>query len=222
MKFKIIATLLLLVTVYMSSSAQGVSISVLIPKNGYLSTPVSPLSIRGLGYNWGAIGFATGGSLYNMPGLPMSNIPFANDKPLTGPHWSILVPLQLTLEFHSKTVSVRFLGGGFGMVHLFPQLNYGNVDRAIADYEDWEVANADFDLKSKPGGGWMAGVEFIFHVNRKYSITTEVQYLSGQSKIELNGSYIGGNSSIEEKQVNYPNAQVLLEGVEISLGLNFN
>jgi len=133
-KFTFITALLLLTT-YGFSNAQGVSISVLIPKSGYLSTPVSPLSIRGLGYNWGAIGFSTGGSLYNMPGLPLENVPFNSDKPLTGPYWSVLVPLQLTLEFHSKAVSVRFLGGGFGMVHLFPQLNYGNVDRAIADYQ---------------------------------------------------------------------------------------
>lgn len=221
MKNRILTAILLLIT-YLPSNAQGVSISVLIPKNGYLSTPVSPFSIRGLGYNFGAIGFSTGGSLYNMPGLPISNLPFEINEPLTGPHWSILVPLQLTLEFHSKAVSVRVLGGGFGMVHIYPKLNYGNLDRAIADYESWQVANANLDLKSKPGGGWMAGIEFIFHVNKKYSITTEVQYLSGKSQIELEGSYAGGNTIIEEKQVSYPNAQVLLEGIEISLGLNFN
>ncbi|MCV9388390.1 hypothetical protein [Reichenbachiella ulvae] len=204
--------------------AQGVSMSFIIPKNGYFSAPVSPLSVRGLGYKWGAVGFATGGSLYNMPGLPLSDLPFESDKPLVGPFWSVLVPLQLTLGIEGDFMSFQVLGGGFGMWHLSPRLNYGNMDRAIANYEGWDVANADLDFKNKLGYGWMAGVEMRFHVNRQYSLTMEVEYLSGSSALPIRGEYTGGSTggTLETKNVDYQNSGILLEGLEISLGVVFH
>ncbi|MGL1885838.1 MAG: hypothetical protein OCD76_04930 [Reichenbachiella sp.] len=219
---KVVVFLAFFVVLSFQSQGQGVSMSVLIPKNGYISTPVSPFSIRGLGYNIGVVGFSTGASLYSMPGLPLEGLPFESDKPMTGPHWSILVPLQLTLEMNTRSVSTRLLAGGFGIWHIDPKLNYGNVDRAIAEYEDWQVANADLNMKTQLGYGWMAGIEFAFHVNKKYSLTMEVQYLSGGAKVSLDGSYAGGTTDIVEKKGNYPDASMMLEGLEISLGVTFN
>ncbi|SHK00869.1 hypothetical protein SAMN04488028_102473 [Reichenbachiella agariperforans] len=223
MRPKILILVLALVSV-MPAVGQGVSMSFIIPKDGYFSAPVSPLSVRGLGYKWGMIGFATGASLYNMPGLPMSGLPFESDKPLAGPFWSVLVPLQLTLGIEGDRMSFQLLAGGFGMWHISPRLNYGNLDRAIADYEGWDVANANVDMKSKLGAGWMAGVELAFHVNRKFSITTEVEYLSGQSGMTLKGDYSGGSygGMIETRPVDYSDANLMLEGLEISIGVVMN
>ncbi|UXP33507.1 hypothetical protein N6H18_06015 [Reichenbachiella agarivorans] len=203
---------------------QGVSMSFIIPKDGYFSAPVSPLSVRGLGYKWGMIGFGTGASLYNMPGLPMSDLPFEADKPLVGPFWSVLVPLQLTLGVDGQRMSAKLLAGGFGMWHISPRLNYGNLDRAIADYEGWDVANADVELENKLGGGWMTGMELAFHVNRQFSITTEVEYLSGSSAMPLRGDYQGGTAGgqIENKPLDYADAHVMLQGWEISIGVVIN
>ncbi len=50
----------------------------------------------------------------------------------------------------------------------------------------------------------------------------EVQYLSGGAKVSLDGSYAGGTTDIVEKEVNYPDASMVLEGLEISLGVTFN
>lgn len=224
MKNKILLAFFAFVLLSLSAKSQGVSASFIIPKNGYFSAPVSPLSVRGLGLSFGMLGIETGGSLYNMPGLPMSGLPFESDKPLTGPHWSILVPLQLTLTLDSDAMSVKFLGGGFGMGHIAPQINYGNMDRAIREYEGWDVANADLDVENKLGFGWMAGVELAFHVNDKFSITTEVQYLKGDSGAAITGEYAGGDvgGNIQTRTVDYPDAVTSLEGVEISVGVKMN
>ncbi|PIB37085.1 hypothetical protein BFP72_17575 [Reichenbachiella sp. 5M10] len=218
---KVIFFLLLFGASIGTSLAQGVSMSFIVPKNGYFSAPVSPLSVRGLGYTWGVIGFATGASLYSMPGLPMSDLPFQSSKPLVGPFWSLLVPLQLTLGVEGSRVSAKLLAGGFGMWHLAPRVDYGNMDRAIAEYEGWDVVNADLDLKNKLGGGWIGGVELAFHVSRQFSITTEVEYLSGVSSMPLRGSYSGGmiGGEIETRPADFADAQVLLEGLEISVGV---
>lgn len=224
MKKKTLLPLLTLFILSFSAKSQGVSASFIIPKNGYFSAPVSPLSVRGLGLSFGLLGIETGASLYNMPGLPMSGLPFESDKPLTGPHWSILVPLQLSLTFDSDAMSVKFLGGGFGMGHIAPQINYGNMDRAIREYEGWDVANANLDVENKLGFGWMAGVELAFHVNDKFSITTEVQYLKGDTGAAITGEYSGGSigGNIETRTVDYPDAVTALEGVEISIGVKMN
>ncbi|WP_422361083.1 hypothetical protein [Reichenbachiella sp.] len=224
MKSKILLPFLALVFLSLSAKSQGVSASFIIPKDGYFSAPVSPLSVRGLGLSFGLLGIETGASLYNMPGLPMTGLPFEADEPLTGPHWSILVPLQLSLTLDSDAMSVKFLGGGFGMGHIAPQINYGNMDRAIREYEGWDVANADLEAENKLGFGWMAGVELAFHVNDKFSITTEVQYLKGDSGAAVTGSYTGGSigGNIETRTVDYSEAVTALEGVEISLGVKMN
>lgn len=224
MKTKTLLPVLALVLLSLSAKSQGVSASFIIPKNGYFSAPVSPLSIRGLGLSFGLLGIETGASLYNMPGLPMNGLPFESDDPLTGPHWSILVPLQLSLTLDADAMSVKFLGGGFGMGHIAPQINYGNMDRAIRAYEGWDVANADLEVENKLGFGWMAGVELAFHVNDKFSITTEVQYLKGDSGAAITGAYSGGSigENIETRTVDYPDAVTALEGVEISIGVKMN
>ncbi|WP_420580332.1 hypothetical protein [Reichenbachiella sp.] len=224
MKTKILLPILALILLSLSAKSQGVSASFIIPKNGYFSAPVSPLSVRGLGLSFGLLGVETGASLYNMPGLPMNGLPFEANKPLTGPHWSILVPLQLSLTLDSDAMSVKILGGGFAMGHIAPQINYGNMDRAIREYEGWDVANADLDVENKIGFGWMAGVELAFHVSDKFSITTEVQYLKGDSGAAITGEYSGGTigGPIETRMVDYPDAVTALEGVEISLGVKMN
>ena len=84
-------------TITPSSLAQGVSFSYLIPKNGYLTAPVSPFSIRGLGVG-DVIGIETGATLYNIPGLAMDDLPFDYNRPLIGPHFAALVPVDIYLK----------------------------------------------------------------------------------------------------------------------------
>ena len=66
------------------SFSQGLSFSYLIPKDGYLSAPVSPFSVRGLGLDFGLIEVETGFTLYSIGGLGMTDLPFEVNEPLMG------------------------------------------------------------------------------------------------------------------------------------------
>lgn len=217
---KVFLFILLGLSVHLSHS-QGLSFSYLIPKDGYLSAPVSPFSIRNVGLDFGLIEFETGFTLYSISGLSMSELPFETDRPLTGPHFSILVPGQLALGLDGKFVSFKLKGGGFAVYHINPRLNNGNLDRAIRTFEGWQVANADVDLENNIGFGWMAGTSFEFHVSSSFSITAGVSYLKGGSDAPLEGSYTGAAAGEVPQTIdaNYPDARIDLEGLEISLGV---
>lgn len=214
----------LIAALYSISSAhsQGISFSYLIPKNGYLSAPISPFSIRGIGIG-GLVGLETGISLYSMPGLTMSGLPFDSNNPLTGQSWSFLIPGQATLTLGFDLVQIKLLAGGFFIWHANTRMNKGNLDREIAKYENWDIATSSLQMENKPGVGLMGGIGFEFKVNKKFSITSEVQYLNGQSDSSLKGSYAGGNIGdiIVTKEANYETAKTDLQGFEISLGVKF-
>ncbi|MCR9249135.1 MAG: hypothetical protein NXI20_01870 [bacterium] len=223
---KLILTLLFTITISISnlSFGQGVSFSYLIPKNGYISAPVSPFSLRGVGLSFGDyLGLETGGTLYYMSGLGMTDLPFEYDKPLTGPNFSVLVPMQLYIKIPLKGVDIKFLGGGFAIWHLNPRINYGNMDRAIREFEGWDIVNSEFEEDFQIGGGIMGGIGFEFYVSKEFSITLDVQYLKGGSTVDLVGSYSGGDigGTIASRAADFSEASVLLEGLEISIGANF-
>lgn len=222
-----VKSLLILIIILLSASnsqSQGVSFSYLFPTNGYLSAPVSPFSLRGVGLDFGLVGVETGFTLYTVPGLPIDDLPFKSEKPLMGPGFATLVPLQLSLGVKSKALSFKVLGGGFGIWNINPRINYGNFDRVIRDFKGWDVANADLSIENGLGIGWMAGVGFEFHVSQKFSLTTDIQYLSGGINSPLEGTITGGTEggTIQSELVNYPDARTLLQGIEISLGVNMN
>jgi len=212
---------MLLTTISLPVFSQGLSFSYLIPKDGYLSAPVSPFSVRGIGLDFGLIELETGFTLYSIGGLSMSGLPFDSDKPLTGPHFSILVPLQLAFVLDSKFVTFKLRGGGFSFYHINPRLNNGSMDRAIRDFEGWQVANADLDMENNLGFGWIAGTSFEFHVSSNFSVSAGVSYLKGKSNAALDGTYTGAAQGdvIQTVNASFPDAETSLEGVEISLGV---
>ncbi len=215
---------ILFVLLSVSSMGQGVSFSYLFPSNGYISAPVSPFSLRGVGLDFGLVDVETGFTLYMVPGLPMEGLPFESNKPLIGPGFATLVPLQLTLGIKTKAFSFKLLGGGFGIWNINPRINNGNMDRAIRDFEGWDVANADLTVENELGVGWMAGMGFEFHVSQKFSLTTDIQYLSGKMNSPLDGSYAGGTEggTITTRSASFPDARTILQGIELSLGVNLN
>ncbi len=217
---RLIASFSLMLIVFTDSFCQGISFSYLIPKNGYVSAPVSPFSIRGLGYYFGPVGIETGGSIYSMSGLAIDGLPFETNKPLTGPHFSMLVPLELAFKIDTKVVTWRIRGGGAGIWHINPRLNEGNFDRALRTYEGWDVANADAEIKTSLGLGWIAGTSFEWHIARQFSISTELSYLSVPASANLTGTYIGGSQGqLETRTIDFPDARVNLSGVELSIGV---
>ncbi|MDH5599453.1 MAG: hypothetical protein OEY34_10025 [Cyclobacteriaceae bacterium] len=200
----------------------GVSFSYFIPKNGEMSTPISPFSYRGVALPFtDVIGIQTGGSLYRMTGLNISGLPFQSKKNLYGPNYTLYVPLELYLQLGNRDATVTFKAGGFGFVSFLNRINYGNLDREIARYKGWDVLNSEFDFTNKPGYGYQGGVEFLFNVNKNFGITIEVNYLSGASRLNMEGSYSGGvlGGNILTEQVTYSDAIVDFKGLEISFGV---
>lgn len=222
---KLIFVGLLVVIAYLPSSAQevGLSFSYFIPRNGYFSTPISPFSIRGLGVNLNKfLALETGVSLYRMSGLNITGLPFETKDALLGPNFTLFVPAELVIQFHGENVEFDIKGGGFAFYGFDNKMNYGNFDRAIRQYENWEVANSSVNYDNHPGFGYHFGAEFTFNVTRQFGISIETNYLMGSAKFPLTGTYSGGVSSIETVPFQYSDAKVDFTGLEFSIGVIFS
>lgn len=201
----------------------GLSFSYFIPRNGYFSTPISPFSLRGVGFNINRfLALETGASLYRMSGLSMTGLPYETKDPFLGPNFTLFVPVELVLQFAGKQAEFDIKGGVFGFYGFDQKLNYGNIDRTLREVENWDVANATLNFDNHPGYGFHAGVEFTFYVTRQFGISIETNYLMGAAKFPLTGSYTGGTlNALETKPVDYAEAQVDFTGLEFSIGVIF-
>ncbi len=229
MKRLLMATLLTAITSG-SLTAQdfGLSFSYFIPKDGYFSTPISPFSIRGLGFDLNRfVAIETGASLYRMSGLNLKDLPLASKAPLVGPNFTVLVPLELVLGLRGQSVEFEVKGGGFFFYGFGHKINYGNVDAAIRDYEQWQIADATLSFENAPGFGYHGGAELLVYVTSQVGVSLETNYFVGESKFPLTGSYFGGTiagetASLETVGVDYPEAKVDFTGLEFSVGLIFS
>jgi len=221
---KILFVSLLAMGMYFPSEAQefGLSFSYFIPRNGYFSTPISPFSIRGLGFNLNKfIALETGASLYRMSGLNIIHLPFESKDALLGPNFTLFVPVELVIQLHGENVEFNIKGGGFAFYGFDNKLNYGNFDRAIRQHENWAVANSAISYDNNPGFGYHVGAEVTFYISRQVGISLETNYLMGSAKFPLNGTYSGGSGSIETVAFEYPEARVDFTGLEFSIGVIF-
>jgi len=206
-------------------NAQGLSFSYLLPTKGYLSAPVSPFSIRGVGIGIGkTISLETGFSLYSMPGMAISDLPFTSEEPLRGFHFGLLIPLALSAKIDLKYFNLLLSAGGFSIFHTNSRINEGNWDRAIIKFEQWDVATSDLRMKNQLGYGWLIGMAVEVPVNRQMSISTGVNYISGYSPSPVSGVYSGGNlgGAITTKAVDYTKAQTQVQGFELMIGVSLS
>ncbi|NMM48956.1 hypothetical protein [Marinigracilibium pacificum] len=221
---KTVFAFLLLIFISIGSKAQNVAVSFsyFFPKEGYPSVPVSPFSIRGLGFDLNDyFAIQTGGTLYLLSGMQIKDLPLESKKPLSGPSFTVMVPVELMLSLQTQQMDFNFKGGVFGFFNIWQKLNTGNIDRAIRNYENWEVANSDIDFKQKPGWGFHGGAEVVFYPNNKYGISLEGIYYLGGANIPLSGSYTGGNSgdTFQTINVDYKDAIFDFTGFELSIGV---
>lgn len=212
---------------YMQVQGQdvGLSFSYFIPRNGYFSTPISPFSIRGLGVNLNRfLAIETGASLYRMSGLNINDLPFESKDALLGPNFTLFVPVELVIQFKGKQVEFDIKGGGFAFYGFDQKLNYGNFDRSIRTFENWDVANSNLKFSNNPGFGYHFGAELTFNVTRQFGISLETNYLMGSAKFPLTGSYTGGTMTnpLETVPVDYKDAKVDFTGLEFSIGIIFS
>jgi len=208
-----------------ASQELGMSFSFFFPRNGYFSNPVSPFSLRGIGVHpTDFFSIESGFSLYRMSGMNVINLPFETKDPLMGPFFSIMVPLQAVFELQAGNVTFRAKGGGFGYYNFDTRINYGNMDRAMRDYYQLDVANSDLKYDNKIGFGYLVGGEIIFYFADKFGINFEVNYLAGGSDLNYRGYLTGGISPdiIETRYVEYKDARLDFTGWEITIGILFD
>jgi hypothetical protein len=200
----------------------GLSFSYFIPKNGDLSTPISPFSFRGVGVNMGKyLALETGITLYRMSGLNMKDIPFKSNHSLVGPNFTFFVPGELVIQFPGNGFEFDIKGGGFVFYGVNQKLNYGNIDRALRTMEGWDVVNSQFAFRNGPGYGVHVGVELNVDVTKQFGVSLEVNYLMGASGLPLKGSYTGGTLGgvNTTRNVEYNDAKVDFTGLEVSIGV---
>ncbi|MEJ7646870.1 MAG: hypothetical protein WKF87_19895 [Chryseolinea sp.] len=217
--------LFIILTACSSAYAQefGLSFSYFIPKNGYFSMPISPFSIRGVGFDINRfLALETGASLYRMSGLNVKDLPFETKDALVGPNFTILVPAELVVQFKGSRIEFDIKGGVFGFYGFSQRINYGNFDRALRTYSGWQVVNSDLTYKNKPGWGYHGGAELTVYVTQQVGISIETNYLAGDSAFPLRGTYAGGNDSIETLNADFPDAKIDLTGLEFSIGVIMN
>ncbi len=204
----------------------GLSFSYFLPRNGYFSVPISPFSLRGVGVDLNRyFAVQTGFSLYRMSGLNIKDIDdFSTEDPLVGPNFTLMVPLEMVLQFVGQQQEFRLKAGGFGFGTFDNKLKNGNLDKAIREFEDWEVANADFDFDNSLGFGYFFGAEYVVFVTRQWGLTFEANYFIGDADFALEGSYTGGNSTggLQTREVEYSDAKLDYTGLEISVGIIFS
>ncbi|MFO0266105.1 MAG: hypothetical protein ACK51D_04085 [Cyclobacteriaceae bacterium] len=222
---KYLATVVLVIATVVGAWAQevGLSFSYFIPRNGYFSTPISPFSVRGVGVDLNDyIALETGFSLYRMAGLNVIDLPFESKKPLVGPNFTVLVPLELVLQFPGEHVKFDIKGGGFVFYGFDQKINYGNFDEAMRDFTGWQLADGQLTGQSKLGFGYHAGIELTWYVARQFGISFEVNYLMGTSRFPLSGNYSGFTGiALETRPIDYADARLDVTGMEVSLGVRW-
>lgn len=200
----------------------GLSFSYFLPRNGDFSTPISPFSLRGVGFDINRfIAIETGASLYRMSGLNMKGLPFESRKALVGPNFTILVPVELVFQLRGQRVGFDVKGGGFFFYGFGQKLNYGNLDRAIRDFHQWQVANSNFTFENNPGWGYHAGAELTVYVTGQFGVSLETNYFVGDAKFPLSGSVTGGNDAVSTIDAVYPEGKIDFTGLEFSIGIIF-
>jgi hypothetical protein len=220
--------MLLMVAKFASAQEFGLSFSYFIPKHGDFSTPISPFSIRGLGFDINRfLAIETGATLYRMSGLNVKDLPFESSKSLVGPNFTIFVPVELVIQLKGNGVEFDIKGGGFAFYGFDQRINYGNMDRAIGRYTGWEPVNADLSFKNHPGYGWHAGAELTISVTSQVGVSLETNYLVGQSSFPMTGSYSGYNPLSDEVESvvvdeDFSKAKIDFTGLEFSIGLIFS
>lgn len=200
----------------------GLSFSYFIPRNGSFSTPISPFSIRGVGFDLNRyLAVETGITLYRMTGLNVIDLPFESKDPLTGPNFTTFVPLELVVQFKGKQAQFDLKGGGFFFYGFDQQINFGNMDRALREFQGWDIANADLDFENNPGLGFHFGAELTIPVTRQFSISLEANYLNGRADFPLTGNFTGGllGGANQTVQADFNDAKIDFTGLEFSIGI---
>ncbi len=214
------------ISLNIKSQDLGLSFSYFIPKNGYFSVPVTPFSIRGVGFDLTRFfAIESGFTLYRISGMGVKGLPYESKNPLIGPFFSLMVPLEAVITFNFSNQAIKIKGGGFLFYNFNTKINEGNLDRELKEYLEWEVLNSDFSVNNNLGYGYHFGAEYIIYFSKKFGISLEAYYLSGSSPLDMKGKYKGiptDGDMITEESADFKDAQLDFTGYELSIGVLFS
>lgn len=226
MKKLVIVISLTCISLSIKSQDFGLSFSYFIPKNGYFSVPVTPFSIRGVGFDLNRFfAIESGFTLYRISGMGVKGLPYESKNPLIGPFFSLMVPLEAVITFNFDNQAIKLKGGGFLFYNFDTKIIEGNLDRELMEYLGWEVLNSDFSVNNNIGYGYHFGAEYIIYFSKKFGISFEAYYLSGSSPLDMKGTYKGipdDGDLIVEEPAYFKDAQLDFTGYEFSIGVLFS
>lgn len=224
-KILLIASLILLSKTGFSQDL-GLSFSYFIPKNGYFSVPVTPFSIRGVGFDITRyFAIESGFTLYRISGMGVKDLPFESKSPLIGPFFSIFVPVEGVITFRFDNQAFKIKGGGFLFYNFDTKINEGNLDRELKEYLGWEVLNSDFSARNNLGYGYHFGAEYIIYFSQKFGLSFEAYYLSGSAPLDMKGTYSGvptDGDNVMTEEPDFTDAALDFTGYELSIGVLFS
>jgi hypothetical protein len=158
-----------------------------------------------------------------MSGLNLKDLPFESKDPVVGPNFTVFVPVELVFMLKGNGIEFDIKGGGFFFYGFDNKINYGAMDRAMRSFYNYEILNSSLSFENNPGFGYHTGAELTFYVTNQVGIVIEVNYLVGQAKFPLTGSFdasTGGSSSNEP--IDYNESKIDFTGLEISFGVIFS
>jgi len=143
---------------------------------------------------------------------------------MVGPFFNIMVPLEAVINLGNANTAFLIKGGGFAFYNFGTKLNYGNIDRAMIDYLNLEIANSDFTFTNNIGYGYEFGLELIQYLNKQFGVTLGANYYVGGAKLNLQGTVKGvdANGIVLSQNVDLSDAKLDYTGLEISVGLLFS
>lgn len=208
---------------FSSLNAIELNFSYFIPFGGGFASPVSPLGFDDLGMTFGEyFGISTGIVLYNVGGMAIKGIPGLQvNGSATGPFASLNVPLYLKLIFPLDFIKFELKGGGF-LFYNFGVALSKNFDAGLGTLLGYDTLNSSFQIDNNIGIGWRIGGEFTVYITKNIGIIAGVNYLSGFSKLNIQGQYTATKgTTVTPGNVAYPDAYLDYSGLVISVGFEY-
>ena len=220
-----------------SAAAVGLTFCYFIPRDGWFSHPVSPLSLRDVGFTLGRyFGLAGSLSFYTFAGMGLTDAegtPLALGGPAVGPFSSILGSLvgKLILPIKIKDmvrIEIVGRGGVFGCFNLDPPL----ITRTLEDYlagSEYEALTATLTSDGRWGWGYVFGGSATYFLTSQLGVSLGALYYLGGAELELSGSYaaydadLGAGGYVDEAPLPavLRGARLDFSGLELQIGVSF-
>lgn len=200
----------------------GFGFSYLFPRGGSFSAPVSPISLRGVGFRLGPVMLESGIIWYRISGLGVQGLPFNYDEPITEPFNSFILPLTAGIEIGGKDLSFVPRIGAFYAINTLYNPREGSFSRGFERINPrYELVWTDTRLEQNNTFGLLTGIEAVLRVSDKIKIKLGTNYYLGASALNPSGSYTAllKDGTIERGTFEFPDTDLDFTGLEFTIGI---